>query len=270
MKLETLSLLSWNVNGIRAIERKGNFDDLINLDRDIVCLQETKASPEQLDEKLKNPRGYFAYFNFSEVKKGYSGVALYTKIKPDRVEYGLPNRRNPKNSLFDERSDEEGRIIIAYYKKFVLINCYFPNGGGGPERLEYKLGFYDDFLSFITKLVKERTDVIFCGDVNTAHNEIDIARPAENENRSGFMRIERDWMDELVASGFVDVFRNAHPNRVQYSWWDVKTRARERNVGWRLDYFFVNSGFIKKVKSVQYLTDFLGSDHCPVEIEIEI
>lgn len=270
MASEKISILSWNVNGLRAIERKGNFDELIDLDRDIICLQETKASPEQLDEKLKNPNGYTSYFNFADEKKGYSGVAIYSKIKPEKVEYGLPGRRKPRGSLFDEHSDEEGRIVIAYFKKFVLINCYFPNGGGGPERLEYKMKFYDDFLKFILQLVKQKQNVIFCGDVNTAHNEIDLARPKENSERSGFLPEERAWMDELVAGGFVDVLRNKYPNKIQYSWWDVKTRSRERNVGWRLDYFFTDAGFINKVKRVEYLTDFLGSDHCPVEIEVEI
>ena len=161
-------------------------------------------------------------------------------------------------------------MINSKCTKFILINCYFPNGGGGPERLKYKLEFYDAFLEFINKLKKKGYDVIFTGDVNTAHEEIDLARPKENENSTGFLPIERAWLDEVVNSGWVDTYRHFYPNkRDAYTWWDQKTRARDRNIGWRIDYFFTNQSFMNKIKSTQILSDYMGSDHCPIMIEIK-
>jgi exodeoxyribonuclease-3 len=210
---------------------------------------------------VKNLKGYNSYFSFSKGRKGYSGVAIYSKEKPLKVEYGIGI----------QKFDDEGRIVIAHYSKFILINCYFPNGGGGPERLKYKLEFYDAFLEYINKLKKKGSDVIFTGDVNTAHNEIDLARPKENEKSTGFLPIERAWMDELVNIGWVDIFRNIYPNKKDvYTYWDQKTRARDRNVGWRIDYFFTNQSFMKNVKSFKTLDDYIGSDHCPIILDISI
>lgn len=251
-----MKIISWNVNGLRANVKKGAFDWLLNQSADIFCLQETKAHPDQLEESVRNPIGYHSYFDHSKLRKGYSGVAIYSKVKPQKVEYGFGN----------QKYDQEGRFLAAFYDDFILINCYFPNGGGGPDRLLYKLEFYEEFLKYIEKHRKSGKNIIFCGDVNTAHNEIDIARPKENENNTGFLRIERDWLDKVVTSGYVDTFRELNPKKIQYSWWDMKTFARKRNIGWRLDYFFVNKDFFDNVKDVKILDEVMGSDHCPVEL----
>lgn len=257
-----MKIISWNTNGLRATVKQDNFTPLFAFNNpDIVCFQETKCEPDQLDEKTRNLKGYNSYFSYSKNKKGYSGVAIYSKVKPEKVEDGIGIKK----------FDDEGRTIVAYYKNFVLINCYFPNGGGGPERLKYKLEFYDAFLEFINKLKKKGHHPIFCGDINTAHEEIDLARPKENIENTGFLPIERAWMDELVNNGWVDVFRNLYPNKKEvYTYWDQKTRARERNVGWRIDYFFINQSLIKKVKSFKTMSDYYGSDHCPIMIDISI
>lgn len=255
-----MRIISWNTNGLRATVKQGHFMPLFSFGNpDIVCLQETKCEAEQLPDDVKNLKGYHSYFSHSKLKKGYSGVAIYTKIKPDKVEYGMGVKR----------FDDEGRMLVAYYPNFVLINCYFPNGGMGPERLKYKLDFYDAFLKFINKLKSQNKNVIFCGDVNTAHEAIDLARPKENEENTGFLPIEREWMDELVNNGWVDVFRHFYPNKKDaYTYWDMKTRARDRNVGWRIDYFFTNQSFIKKIKSIKIMDDYYGSDHCPISIDL--
>jgi len=262
-----MKVISWNTNGLRATIKQENFIPLFAFNNpDIVCFQETKCEPDQLDEKSRNLNGYHSYFSYSKGRKGYSGVAIYSKIEPEKIEYGIGI---PK-------FDDEGRTIIVYYPKpadgqgtdFVLINCYFPNGGGGEERLNYKLEFYDAFLEFINKLKKSGKNVIFCGDVNTAHEEIDLARPKENVDNTGFLPIERAWMDELVNNGWVDIFRNLYPNKKEvYTYWDQKTRARDRNVGWRIDYFFTNQSFVSKIKSFKTMSDYYGSDHCPIMIE---
>ncbi len=257
-----MKIISWNTNGLRATVKQGNFIPLFAFNNpDVVCFQETKCEPEQLDDSTRNLKGYFSYFSHSKLRKGYSGVAIYTKKEPEKVEYGIGIKK----------FDDEGRTVVAYFKDFVLINCYFPNGGGGPERLKYKLEFYDAFLLFINKLKKSGKNVIFTGDVNTAHNAIDLARPKENEDSTGFLPIEREWIDEVINSGFVDIFRSMNPNKKDvYTYWDQKTRARDRNVGWRIDYFFTNQSFMKRVKSFKTLSDYPGSDHCPIMIDINI
>lgn len=256
-----MKIISWNTNGLRATVKQGYFTPLFAFNNpDIVCLQETKCEPEQLDEKTRNLKGYHSYFSYSKLRKGYSGVAIYSKKEPEKVEYGLGIKK----------FDDEGRTLVVYYKDFVLINCYFPNAGINPERLKYKLEFYDAFLKFINKLKKEGHNVIFTGDVNTAHNAIDLARPKANENNTGFLRIERDWLDKVVKNGFVDIFRTLNPDKKDvYTYWDMKTFARERNVGWRIDYFFTNQSFMKNIKSFKTLSDYLGSDHCPIMLEIK-
>lgn len=256
-----MRIISWNTNGLRATAKQGNFMPLFSFNNpDIVCFQETKVEPDQLTEDIRNLKGYYSYFSYSKLRKGYSGVAIYSKIKPEKVEYGIGIKR----------FDDEGRTIIAYYKNFILINCYFPNGGGGPERLKYKLDFYEAFLSFINKLKKKDKRIIFTGDVNTAHNEIDLARPKENVNNTGFLPVERAWMDKLIKNGWVDVFRHFYPNKKDvYTYWDQKTRARDRNVGWRIDYFFVEESFVPRIKSTEVLKDYLGSDHCPISLLIK-
>jgi len=254
-----LKLLSWNVNGIRAVQKKGFIGWLLKENPDMLCIQETKAHPEQLSEELLNINGYNSYFSSSIVKKGYSGVAIYTKKNPINVEhgFGIP------------RFDDEGRIIIAYFEDFVLLNIYYPNGKKNEERLQYKIDFYEAFLEHSNKLVKKGKKLVICGDVNTALKEIDLARPKENEKTSGFLPIEREWMDKFFANGYHDTFRMFCSEPEQYSWWDMVTRARERNVGWRIDYFFVSENFKDNVKNAFILPDVMGSDHCPVGIEIE-
>jgi exodeoxyribonuclease-3 len=254
-----MRIISWNTNGLRATVKQGHFMPLFSFNNpDIVCLQETKCEPEQLDEKTRNLKGYHSYFSSSKLKKGYSGVAIYSKVEPVKVEYGIGIKK----------FDDEGRTLVAHYKDFVLINCYFPNGGGGEERLKYKLEFYDAFLEFINKLKKQKKNVIFTGDVNTAHEAIDLARPKENEDHTGFLPVERAWMDEVVDNGWVDIFRHFYPNKKDvYTYWDMFTHARDRNVGWRIDYFFTNQSFIKKIKKFKTHDDYYGSDHCPISIE---
>jgi exodeoxyribonuclease III len=253
-------IASWNVNGLRAVHRKEKWQSFFNKDFDIVCLQETKSEESQLPKELINPNEHTSYFSSSQVKKGYSGVAVYSKEKPLKVEYGIGIKK----------FDQEGRVLAVHYKDFVLLNVYFPNGGGGPERLKYKLDFYDYFLEHIEKLKKSGKKIIFCGDVNTAHEEIDLARPKENEKNTGFLPEERAWLDEVVASGYTDVFRYLYPNKKEvYTYWDMKTRARDRNVGWRIDYFFVSNNFIKNVKGFKTLAEVYGSDHCPIVLEIK-
>ncbi|MDR2772386.1 MAG: exodeoxyribonuclease III, partial [Elusimicrobiota bacterium] len=223
-------------------------------DADIFCIQETKADIGQFPKELINIDKYYFYHS-TAIKKGYSGTAVWTKIKPISVEIGIGKKE----------FDGEGRIVKLEFKNFVLFNIYFPNGGASAERLKYKLDFYDYFISCIAKISK---DVIVCGDYNTAHFEIDLARPKENEKNSGFMEIERKKLDNLVDAGFVDTFRVFNKDGGHYTWWDYKTNARQRNVGWRLDYFFVNKTALKSLASALIYSDILGSDHCPIGIEI--
>jgi len=254
-----MKIVSWNVNGLRALEKNGSWEAFLKKTRpDIFCLQETKASPEQVPDTLREVPGFSSFFSSSQIKKGYSGVALYSKIEPLSVIYGMQNKA----------FDQEGRLIGAEYSHFWLLNAYFPNGGQGPERLDYKLRFYDTFLSFIERLRKQKP-VIFCGDVNTAHEEIDLARPKENERNTGFLPEERAWIDEVISAGYVDVFRHFHPRTHDaYTYWDIKSRARDRNVGWRLDYFFVSSEFMRHVKNAEIESDVYGSDHCPIALAL--
>ncbi|MCJ7552639.1 MAG: exodeoxyribonuclease III [Ignavibacteriaceae bacterium] len=255
-----IRLLSWNVNGIRAVYKKGFVDWLLKESPDILCLQETKAHPDQLTDVLLNINGYKSYFSSSIVKKGYSGVAIYTKQEPVKVEhgFGIP------------KFDDEGRIIIADYKSFVLINIYYPNGKASEERLQYKMDFYDAFLDYANDLKSKGKKLVICGDVNTAHKEIDLARPKENSKTSGFLPIEREWMDKFFSQGYLDSFRMFNVEREQYTWWDMVTRARERNVGWRIDYFFISANLKKNIKDAFIQPDVVGSDHCPIGIDLEI
>ena len=256
-----MKLISWNVNGIRAWYKKGLLDWVKQEKPNILCVQETKAHQEQLSDELRNIKGYYSYFSSAETRKGYSGVAIYTKTKPEKVEYGMGIKK----------FDEEGRYLAIYMGGFVLINCYFPNGGMGAHRLKYKLEFYDAFLEHINKLKKEGYKIIFCGDINTAHKEIDLARPKANENNTGFLPVERAWIDEVINNGYIDTFRHFYPDKKEaYSYWDMKTFARNRNVGWRLDYFFVSSDLLGKIKDAKILSDVKGSDHCPIVLNINI
>jgi len=252
-----MKIVSWNVNGIRAWYKKGAMNWVLSQNPDFFCVQETKAEVEQLTSDLLNPEGYFSYFSSSNERKGHSGTAIYTKKGPEKVTYGLGVKE----------LDQQGRQINLFYKDFVLINCYFPNGGGPTDRLLFKLRYYDEFLRYLSRLNRP---VIFCGDLNVAHDEIDIANPEANKNSVGFLPEERAWVDELISSNYIDTFRKLHHTTVQYSWWDMKTRARDRNVGWRLDYFFVNKEIIEKIKSSDIRDDIPGSDHAPITLELEL
>lgn len=256
--MSIVKILSWNVNGIRAAAKKGFLEWLAAESPDILCIQETKALQEQLGNELVNPPGYSSHW-LGAKKKGYSGVAVYTKEEPLSV----------GTTMGTERFDDEGRLIRLDYKDFTLFNVYFPNGKMGPERLKYKMDFYDAFLEQTQELRKKQSRILFLGDVNTAHNEIDLARPKENEKVSGFLPVERAWIDKAVSLGYVDTFRHHHTDKVQYSWWDLKSRARERNVGWRIDYVFVTREMIDSVKRAYILTDVMGSDHCPIGVDVE-
>jgi exodeoxyribonuclease-3 len=225
----------------------------------MLCLQEIKALPEQVSAYLKNTPGYNIYWNSAE-RKGYSGVVTYSKEKTIDVKKGFGI----------EKFDKEGRILITEYPSFMLFNIYFPNGKKNQERLDYKLDFYDTFLAYADNLKAEGKNIIVCGDFNTAHEEIDLARPKENEHISGFLPIERAWIDTFIDHGYVDTFRHFNKEPNQYSWWDFKTRARERNVGWRIDYFFINKEFMPRLKKAFIMQDVMGSDHCPVGIEINV
>jgi len=254
-----MRILSWNVNGIRAAERKGLFAWFKKESPDILCLQETKAKPDQVSDHLRNVPGYYTFWSSAE-RKGYSGVVTYSKENPLDIKYGFGIKKY----------DNEGRILITEYTSFVVFNIYFPNGKKNKERLDYKLDFYDKFLSYADNLKIEGKNIIVSGDFNTAHKEIDLARPKENEHISGFLPVERAWIDTFIDHGYVDTFRQFNTQPDQYTWWDLKTRARERNVGWRIDYFFINKEFLPHLKNAFILQDIMGSDHCPIGIELEI
>jgi len=253
-----MKLLCWNVNGIRAIEKKGFLDWLHTESPDVLCIQETKSHPEQLSEALLKPNGYKTFWSAAE-KKGYSGVAIFTKRDPKAVKEGLGIKE----------FDSEGRTLMADYGDFILFNIYFPNGSTGNKRVLFKMAFYDAFLKVAEKLKKQGRELIVCGDVNTAHTEIDLARPKENVKNTGFLPEEREWVSKFIAKGYIDTFRHFNKEPGHYSWWDYKTGARARDIGWRIDYFFVSSGFLSNVKKAYILKDVMGSDHCPVGIELK-
>lgn len=251
-------LISWNVNGIRAVYKKGFLDWFKSVSPDILSLQETKAHPDQLVDELKNVDGYESYFSAAE-KKGYSGVVTYTKLKPVSVKPGIGV----------QKFDSEGRFIITEFEDFTLFNIYFPNGKASAERLQYKMDFYDAFLKHCKKLLKQNKKIVVCGDVNTAHKEIDLARPKENSQTSGFLIEEREWIDKFLSAGFIDTFRLFNQEPEQYTWWDMVTRARERNVGWRIDYFYASENLKKNIVSAAIHSTVMGSDHCPIELELK-
>lgn len=255
---EHYNLISWNVNGLRAAMKKGFLDLLLEQKFDVICVQETKASLDKLPREAKNIPGYYNYFVSAE-RSGYSGVGTFLKEKPLKVETGMGI----------EEFDREGRFLRIDYNNFTLMNIYFPNGKASQERLEYKMAFYEAFLDYANALKAEGKKLVICGDVNTAHREIDLAHPRENETISGFLPEERAWMDKFLAAGYLDTFRMFNREGGNYSWWSMRTRARERNVGWRLDYFFVSENLQENVKAAPIYPEVMGSDHCPVGLELE-
>jgi len=259
-----IRLKSWNVNGIRAISKKDDWKWFLESDADIVGLQETKADPSQLTEEQRNPDSWHSYWSSSVVKKGYSGVSVFSKIEPLRVEYELPV----------EEFQGEGRLLHLEYPQFHFFNGYFPNGGvelskGEFKRVPYKMGFFRAFFEYAESLRKEKP-IIVCGDFNIAHESIDLARPKDNIWYTGFLREERDFLDELCAAGYIDTFRHVHGQEEgAYSWWSYKTKARERNVGWRIDYFFASKELEPHIKDAWIESGVYGSDHCPVGLLLE-
>ncbi len=255
-----MKIISWNVNRIRAVEKKGFKEWLLASGADVVCIQETKAHPGQLAPELLSPSGegveYKSYFH-SAKKPGYSGTAIYSKTEPDSVE-----------PMGDERFDDEGRVTIAKFGKLAVISAYFPNSQEAGARLDYKLAFCDAMLKKCDELVAAGFDIVLCGDYNIAHKPIDLANPKTNEGNPGYLPEERAWMDTFTSAGYVDTFRHFCAEPKMYTWWSYRFHAREKNVGWRIDYQCVNPSFIDKVKSSTILADVMGSDHCPIQIEI--
>ncbi len=257
-----MKILSWNVNGLRAVYKKGFNESIERMQPDILCLQETKLQAEQRSEEMISPGGYRSYWDYASTRKGYSGVAVYAKQEPRtwRCGFGI------------ERFDCEGRVLELDYERFILFNIYFPNGQKDEERLQYKLDFYRDFFAYADALAAQGRSLIITGDFNTAHNEIDLKNPQSNKERSGFLRIERDVLDDILSRGYVDTFRHFYPETIKYSWWSYRFNARKNNAGWRIDYFFVSRDLIDDgmVTDSFILNDIEGSDHCPVGIELAL
>ena len=254
-----MRIVSWNVNGIRAVAGKGFADSIKAMDADIIGIQETKAQIDQLGPEITELPGYKSWF-YSAERKGYSGTALYSRIEPKDVTFGLGT----------DEFDHEGRTICADFGRFVLFNIYFPNGGRGDDFVKFKLRFYDCFLDRVRELESKGREVICCGDVNTAHKEIDLSNPKANSKISGFLPEERVYMDHFAEAGLTDTFRMLYPDKPEcYTWWSYKTAARSRNVGWRIDYFFATKGLLPDVKESGMMSDVMGSDHCPVFLDLK-
>jgi len=254
-----MRLVSWNVNGFRAVVKKGFWDWFDEVDADVVCLQETKAQIDQVEDALRLKEGYEAHW-FSAQKKGYSGVAIYTREEPEEIIHGLGKAK----------FDDEGRVITAVFPDFHMINAYFPNSQKGPERLEYKLEFWDAMLAYCNKIRKSGRHVVLCGDYNIAHEEIDLHDPKNNHDTAGFLPEERAWMTKFLQAGYVDVFREEVSTGDQYTYWSYRAGARPRNAGWRIDYHCVDEGLMDQVMDVGHQADVMGSDHCPVYLDLDV
>ena len=265
-----IKLASWNVNGIRAVSAKEDWKWFGSRGYDVISLQETKADVKQLDKSLAEPEGYYSYFASSVVKKGYSGTAVFFIFLLLSHEIELP----------DEQFQGEGRIVHLEFEQFHFFNGYFPNGGGEVldengkatgefKRVPYKMGFFESFFNYAQKL-RQSKPIVVCGDFNIAHQAIDLARPKTNTKNTGFLPIERAFLDKFVAAGYIDTFRHLHEGQEgHYTWWSYKTRAREKNVGWRIDYFFVSEELKSNIKDAYIENDVYGSDHCPVGLVLE-
>ena len=249
-----MKLISWNVNGIRACLNKGFSDFFKEVNADIFCLQETKCQPEQINLEFE---GYTSYWNSAE-RKGYSGTAIFTKKQPVNVTYGIGI----------EEHDKEGRIITLEFENFYLVTNYTPNAKRELERLDYRMVWEDEIRKYLLELNKKKP-VIMCGDLNVAHEEIDLKNPKTNKGNAGFTNEEREKMTELLNAGFIDSYRYLYPEKIEYSWWSYMGHAREKNVGWRIDYFIVSNNFRENIKDATIYTEILGSDHCPVGLEIK-
>jgi exodeoxyribonuclease-3 len=255
-----VKLVSWNVNGIRSVARKGFHAWLKKAEPDVLSVQETRAWPEQLDADLIEPHGYQSFFARAE-KKGYSGVCFYSRVEPLEIVEGLGAAQ----------FDCEGRTLTARFSDFTLVNAYFPNGQRDHKRVPYKMAYCAALLSYCNGLRARGEHLVLCGDFNTAHCEIDLARPQGNKNTTGFLPVERAWVDQLLAAGYVDIFRSRNGDAPgHYTWWSNRQGVRERNVGWRIDYHFVSESLENRVKKVYHLPEVLGSDHCPLGLELEL
>jgi len=252
-----MNIISWNVNGLRAVWKKGLLEFMGSEAPDVFCVQETKMQHEHLTDVIRRPHGYHSYWSMAQ-KKGYSGVVTYARAEPIRhaIEFGSPTL------------DTEGRIVHTELPGFHLLNVYFPNSGMGPERLAHKLVFYDEFLRLTESLRRRGKGVVVCGDVNTAHTEIDLARPKQHERTPGFLSVERAWVSRFIAHGYHDTFRIFHEEPGHYTWWDQKTGSRARNLGWRIDYFFVSDELRDRVTTAGIMPHVQGSDHCPITLTL--
>jgi exodeoxyribonuclease III len=253
-----LKITTWNVNGLRAALNKGMWSSIEKISPDILCLQEIKARPDQIQEEYQSVFNQQTIYWNPAVRPGYSGVAAFTKPTPLDVGFGIGY----------EEFDHEGRVIRLKYPGFTLFNVYFPSGQRGQDRVEYKLDFYAHLLNLLDLMHQNGEKLIICGDFNTAHNEIDLRHPKANQKTSGFLPEERAWVDKYLSHSFVDIYRLLFPDRVEYTWWTYILNARKNNVGWRLDYFLISESLIPQVKDVTIHTEVLGSDHCPVSLEI--
>jgi len=253
--------MSWNVNGLRACARKGFLSWLGEARPDILGLQEVRALPEQLDEEVLKPEGYSTWLHPAE-KKGYSGVALFSRTQPESVTIG---------GLGEERFQSEGRLIIADYGDFLFYTGYFPNGGRDLSRVPYKLDFSEAVLQHAEEQRSKGRSIIICGDINTAHKEIDLANPKSNQKNTGFLPEERAWVSRFLDHGYLDIFRRNYPEEAgHYTWWSNRAGARSRNIGWRIDYFFISKELEERVVAIRHHPDVMGSDHCPIELELKI
>ncbi len=257
-----VKIVSWNVNGLRAVVKKDFFKSIKILNPDILLLQEIKLQEDQRSSEMINIENYTSHWSYSVAKKGYSGVASYSKTTPENIKTGIDI----------SKFDDEGRILESDYGDFTLFNVYFPNGQMSEERLQYKYDFYNSFFDYTDKLINNGKSVIIAGDFNIAHNEIDLKNPKPNSKRSGFLREERDILDQLLSKGYVDTFRYLYPETVKYSWWSYRFNARVNNAGWRIDYFFVSKDIVEKgwVKETFINNEIYGSDHCPIGLVLEI
>lgn len=254
-----MKIISWNINGVRAITQKDFFDDISTIQPDIICLQETKAQDAEVEKALSQMTDYHQYYNSAQ-RKGYSGVAILTKTKPIAV----------TRDMGIEEHDQEGRVICAEFDAFYLVNVYVPNSGQKLVRLDYRKQWDADFLNYLQSL-KQTKPVILTGDLNVAHQAIDLKNDKANYNKTaGYTQVEIDGMDRLLAAGFVDSFRHFYPEKEAYTYWSYRFKARERNTGWRIDYFLVSKSLMPKVENVVILNEYMGSDHCPIQLEIKL
>lgn len=270
-----MKIISWNTNGLRATAKQGYFDPLFkSFKPDILCLQEVKANPEQLPSEVVNVPGFHSFFSHPKVKKGYSGVAIYSKEKPVSVSCDFPASIIKKYNMDGDGYGDpahEGRLLVAEFKKFYIVTVYTPNSKRDLSRIPLRHKLWDPAFLELCKSLEKKKPVIFCGDLNVAHQAIDLARPKESEGSHGFTKEERGGVDKIIKAGFVDTFRHLYPTKAgAYTYWDQLTRARDRNVGWRIDYFFISKKLLPKLSNADILSDYYGSDHCPISIEIDL